>query len=54
MKLAGWKRALLAGLLTLSMAGGTLVPAVAGHAAAEECDAYIRTPGGARPICVNF
>jgi acyl dehydratase len=34
MKLAGWKRALLAGLLTLSVAGGTFAPMVAGPAAA--------------------
>lgn len=34
MTLAIWKRALLAGLLTLGVAGGTLAPLVAGHAAA--------------------
>jgi hypothetical protein len=55
MRLAIWQRALLAGLVTMSMAGGTLTPVVAGHAAAAECDAYIRTPGGGvRPTCVNF
>lgn len=35
MKLAGWKRAVLAGLLTLSVTGGTVAPLVAGHASAE-------------------
>jgi hypothetical protein len=34
MKLTLWKRSVLAGLLTLSVAGGTLAPVVAGHAAA--------------------
>jgi hypothetical protein len=34
MKFATWKRTLLAGLLTLGVAGGTLAPLVAGDAAA--------------------
>ncbi len=53
MKLATWKRALLAGLLTLSVAGGSLAPVVAGHAAARsdpDCD-YVRVPNGP-PICL--
>jgi hypothetical protein len=34
MKPARWNRAVLAGLMALSVAGGTLAPFVAGHAAA--------------------
>lgn len=34
MKLAGWKRALLAGLMTVSVAGGSLATFTAGDAAA--------------------
>jgi hypothetical protein len=55
MKLAGWKRALLAGLLTLSVAGGTFAPMVAGPAAAGGCwkqgsDVCCPAPNG-RPVC---
>jgi hypothetical protein len=55
MKLATWKRALLAGLLTLSVAGGSLAPVVAGHAAAGcvPCPGggIACKPAGVRPNC---
>ena len=34
MKLSGWKRTVLGGMLALSVVGSTLAPVVAGHAAA--------------------
>lgn len=49
MQLTTWKRTVLAGLLTLSVAGGTFAPLVAGHAAARNC--YIDGHDGTR-VCV--
>ena len=51
MKLARWKRVVLAGLLTLSVAAPSVATFTAGHASAEiVCLKY--TPGsGMRPIC---
>jgi hypothetical protein len=50
MKLAFWKRALLAGLLTLSVAGGSLATFTAGDAAAGSgppaCIPVLNPPGG--------
>ena len=55
MQLATWKRTVLAGLLTLSVAGSSLAPAVAGHAAAGGCwlvkgEICCPAPAG-RPVC---
>ena len=52
MKLARWHRAALAGLMALSVAGGSLAPFVAGHAAAREGWTCVRAPDGSR-FCVR-
>jgi len=51
MKLAGWKRTLLAGLVTLSVVGTPLATFTAGHAAADPLSDYNtcyghKTPSG--------
>ena len=50
MNLSAWRRAVLAGLLALSVAGGSLAPVVAGHAAAETCT-HPPKGSGIRPVC---
>ena len=55
MKLARWKRAVLAGLMALSVAGGALAPVVARPAAAGcvPCPGggVACQPAGVRPNC---
>ena len=55
MKRARWKRAVLGVLMVLSVAGGSLAPVVAGHAAAGGCwlvkGEICCPPPSGRPIC---
>jgi hypothetical protein len=51
MNLAVWKRTLLAGLVTASVAGGTLVPMVAGHASAARACFY---EADGTKVCINY
>jgi hypothetical protein len=53
MKRSTLQRIALSGLVALSVAGSTLAPVVAGHAAAE-CRNWSKVPGqGVRPICLD-
>ena len=50
MKLALWKRVVLAGLLTLSVAAPSVATFTAGHASAETCT-HPPKGSGIRPVC---
>ena len=49
MKLAVWKRTILGAVVALSVAGSSLAPVVAGHAAAEKGDVYCSVHQ--HPVC---